>query len=113
MSAAYSNLYLEQGSDFTTTITMTDVYGNLYDLTNFQAYSDIKKSYYAANAVGSFTATINASKGTLTLDMDSNNTSNLAPGRYVYDAKIVDNIHSIKIRVLEGILDVSPQVTTV
>lgn len=111
MSAAYQNLFLEQGATFSTTITLTDVYGNAYNLQGFSANSAISRSYYAQNASGYFATSINASQGTLTLSMDANTSANLWPGRYVYDAKIYDSANGTKVRVLEGILYVDPQVS--
>jgi hypothetical protein len=110
MPAAYTNLYLEQGTTFTTTITIDDVYGDLYELSGYDAFAQIRKSYYSANTTASFETTINIEHGTITLDLNANTTSNIAPGRYVYDAVIKD-INNTTIRILEGIVDVSPMVT--
>ena len=65
MPAAYQNLYIEQGTSFSTTITLDDVYGSLYDLTGYTANSQIRKSYYSANASAVFLATVNANTGTV------------------------------------------------
>jgi hypothetical protein len=111
MPAAYQNLYLEQGASFTTTITLDDVYGDVYDLTGYVARSQIRKSYYSANATASFVTTVNVNHGTITLDLSAATTSNIAPGRYVFDTIIIDNTHNNTTRVLEGTIDVSPMVT--
>ena len=111
MPAAYTNLYIESGTTFSATITIDDVYQNIYDLTGFMASSQIRKSYYSANATASFSTTINVEKGTITLDLSSETTANIAPGRYVYDAIITDEINNTVIRVLEGVAEVSPRVT--
>jgi hypothetical protein len=110
MPAAYSNLYLEQGTTFNTTITLDDVYGSVYDLSGYTANSQIRKSYYSANATATFSTSINASSGTITLNLSSNVTANISPGRYVYDTTIRDNSGNVT-RVLEGIIDVSPRVS--
>jgi len=111
MPAAYSNLYLEQGSTFTTTITLDDVYGDIYDLAGYTSSSQIRKSYYSSNATATFSTSINVGNGTVTLDLAANTTANIAPGRYVYDAIIIDNTHNVTTRILEGIIEVSPRVT--
>jgi hypothetical protein len=110
MPAAYSNLYLEQGTTFNTTITLDDVYGELYDLSGYSANSQIRKSYYSSNATATFSTTINSQQGTIALDLTSQVTSNIAPGRYVYDATITD-LNGRITRILEGVVDVSPRVT--
>jgi len=111
MPAAYTNLYLEQGTDFIATITIDDVYGELYDLSSFSAASQMRKSYYSANATASFATTINVGSGSISLQLDSANTALIAPGRYVYDTVITNTQNNTKTRVLEGIIEVSPDVT--
>ena len=110
MPAAYSNLYLEQGTTFNTTITLDDVYGSVYDLSGYTVNSQIRKSYYSANATAIFTTSINAGSGTITLNLSTNVTANISPGRYVYDTTIKDSSGNVT-RVLEGIVDVSPRVS--
>lgn len=111
MPAAYTNLYLEQGTTFTSTITIDDVYGELYELDGYTAHSQIRKSYYSSNPTAEFVATINTEHGTVTLDLDAEATANIAPGRYVFDTVIKDTIRNVTVRILEGIVNVSPMVT--
>jgi len=111
MPAAYSNLYVEQNADFAATITIDDVYGNLYDLNNYTSNSQMRKSYYSSNATVTFYTTINVSDSTLSLQLDANTTANIAAGRYVYDAIIINSLTNERIRIIEGIVDVSPCVS--
>ena len=111
MPAAYSNLYLEQGTTFTTTITLDDVYGATYNLAGYTASSQMRKSYYSSNATAVFDTSINVGLGTVTLELSANTTANIAPGRYVYDAIISDSNTNVTTRILEGIIEVSPRVT--
>jgi hypothetical protein len=110
MPAAYSNLYLEQGTTFSSTITIDDVYGDIYDLSGVTPYSAIRKSYYSANTTAVFDASINIERGTITLDLDAETTANITAGRYVYDTVIKD-INNTTTRVLEGIITIAPSVT--
>lgn len=111
MAAGYQELFVEQGSDYTTSITLDDVDGNAFDLTNYTSKGQIRKSYYSANATAEFTITItNPVDGTIGLTLNSANTANIAPGRYVYDV-VIKNNQNVKTRVLEGIVNVLPQVT--
>jgi len=110
MAAGYFNLYLEQGTSFSTTVTLDDVYLNTYNLMGYTASSQMRKSYYSANASAVFTTSINPTQGIITLSLDAPTTSNITSGRYVYDAVIVDQNNNVT-RVLEGIVDVSPSVS--
>ena len=111
MSAGYQELFLEQGSDYNTSITLTDVNGDPYDLTDYAAKSQIKKSYYSTNASADFVITINEpASGIIIFSLDSANTANISAGRYVYDVIIKNSSNNVT-RVLEGIVNVLPQVT--
>ena len=111
MPAGYSELFLEQGATFNTSITLDDVNGVAFNLVNYSATSQMRKSYYSSNAAATFSVSTgaNAALGTIVISLDSANTANVVPGRYVYDVYITNN--NSRIRVLEGIENVSPQVT--
>ena len=111
MAAGYQELFLEQGSDFTTSITLDDVNGDPYNLTGYTAKSQMRKSYYSTNASAEFTITIlTPTTGVLNLYLPATSTANIAAGRYVYDVAIKDSTNSVS-RVLEGIVNVLPRVT--
>ena len=111
MAAGYQELFLEQGTDFSTSITLDDVNGDPYNLTDFTAKSQMRKSYYSTSATAEFTITINSpTSGIIIMSLPSANTSNVAAGRYVYDVVIKDSANTVT-RVLEGIVNVLPRVT--
>jgi hypothetical protein len=111
MAAGYQELFVEQGANYSTSITLDDSNGDAYDLTDYQAKSQMKKSYYSTNATAEFTTTISSpGDGIITLSMSSNTSANIAAGRYVYDVIIKSSSNTV-IRVLEGIVNVIPQVT--
>lgn len=111
MAAGYQELFLEQGTDFTTTITLDDVDGIPYNLSEVQAKSQIKKSYYSTSPTATFTVSINEpTEGIIVLQLNNSTTANIAAGRYVYDVVIKDSANTVT-RVLEGIVNVIPQVT--
>ncbi len=110
--AAYSELTLEQYATFTTTVNVQDIQGDALNLTNYTAASQLRKSYYSSNSVSFNVFVSNAGTGELTMVLDSANTANLTPGRYVYDLTITSPApNSIKTRVVEGIVNVLPGVT--
>ena len=111
MAAGYQELFLEQGSDFNTSITLSDVNGDPYNLTDYTAKSQVKKSYYSSNTTANFIITISdPALGIIAMSLDSANTANITAGRYVYDVIIKNSSNNIT-RVLEGIVNVLPQVT--
>ena len=111
MAAGYQELFIEQGSDYVTTITLDDVDGTPFDLSDYTGKSQIRKSYYSANSTAEFIIQItDPPAGTIFMKLDANTTSDIAAGRYVYDVAIKDTANTVT-RVLEGIVNVLPQVT--
>jgi hypothetical protein len=111
MPAGYSELFLEQGATFNTSITLDDVNGSPFNLVNYSASSQMRKSYYSTSAAATFTISTGDSpnQGVIYLNLDSANTANIYPGRYVYDVYVTDSLS--RVRVLEGIVNVTPQAT--
>ena len=108
--AAFTEISIEQGATFTSTVNVEDAYNNPVNLTNYTASSQMRKSYYASS-YHTITSTITGtSNGEITISMTSANTANLTPGRYVYDLIIRDNANTVT-RVVEGIATVLPSVT--
>jgi len=70
----------------------------------------MRKSFYAtSNTIITSTVTGNAN-GEITLSMTAANTANLSPGRQVFDL-LITSPTSVKTRVVEGIIMISPGVT--
>ena len=113
MAAGYQELFLEQGTDFSTSITLDDVYGEPFMLHGFVGKSQMKKSYYSTSPIAEFAVSINdPDGGVINLQLNSQSTANIAAGRYVYDVVIKDTTGANTVtRVLEGIVNVLPQVT--
>ena len=111
MAAGYQDLFLEQGTTFSTQLTLNDVYGNPYNLSGYKIASQARRSYYSANATITFSTSVsNANTGTITLNLDAANSANIPTGTLLYDVIIKDTSNNIT-RVLEGIVNVLPQVT--
>lgn len=111
MPAGYSELFLEQGADFNASITLDDVGGAAFNLINYSASYQMRKSYYSSNAAATFSVSTgnNPALGIITLSLSAANTANIYAGRYVYDVYV--STANNRTRVLEGIINVSPQVT--
>ena len=108
--AAFSELLIEQGATFSSTVNVEDSTGASINLYGYSAASQMRKSYYATSNTA-FLATITGNaNGEITLSMTSSNTATLTPGRYVYDL-LITAPDTTKTRVVEGIVIVSPGVT--
>lgn len=109
--AEYVELYIDQGSDFSTTININDDNTNLpIGLVGVGVFSQIRKSLLSINASASFVCTVSdSSNGEITMSMNSANTANLKPGQYFFDLNTVDG--NVKSRLIEGIVIVTPAIT--
>ncbi len=109
--AAYSEITIEQGANLTSTVTVNDTQGDAVNLTTYSASAQLRKSYYSSSA-NTLTAIITGNaNGQITLSMTAANTSNLTPGRYVYDLIITNSTDNSVTRVVEGTAVVLPSVT--
>ena len=105
--ATKANIVIDQGTTFTTTISLTDDGGNALDLSVYTANAQIRKWYTSSNATSFSTA---LSGGDVQLSLNANSTANLSAGRYVYDVVLTDNSNTIT-RVVEGMVTVTPRVS--
>lgn len=108
--AAFTEITIEQGATFSTTVNVEDAYYNAVDLTGYTASSQMRKSYYSSTAYNITATVTGTSNGEITISMTAANTSSLTPGRYVYDLIIDDGANTVT-RVVEGIATVLPSVT--
>jgi len=110
--AAYVELIMDQGASFNNVINLTDDLSNAsLNILGYTVRSQMRRSYYSANATANITCTItNSSNGEITMSMTAANTTLIKAGRYLFDLETVDT-NGIVSRVLEGIITVTPQIT--
>tara|TARA_B100000900_G_scaffold341172_1_gene304161 strand:- start:448 stop:783 length:336 start_codon:yes stop_codon:yes gene_type:complete len=109
--ATISNLFIDQGADFTTTVTVNDSNGSALDLTGYTALAMIRKTYQSSTSTTFTSAFVSPrTTGQITISLTDVQTAALEDGRYVYDLVITD-ASGIKTRVVEGIATVSPSVS--
>lgn len=110
--AAYVELIVDQGTTFTNVINLSDDITNAnINVSGYIVRSQMRRSYYSANATANITCTItNAAQGEITMSLDANTTSNIKAGRYLFDLETVDVLGTVS-RVLEGIITVTPGIT--
>lgn len=109
--AAKANIVIDQGTDFSTSITVTDDAGDPVDLTGYTASGQVRK-HYTSNTSYDFTMSFDTprSSGVLTFSMPRSVTEAIEAGRYVYDVEITSGANT-RSRLVEGIVTVTPEVT--
>ena len=106
--AIKANIVIDQGTDYTTNINVTDENDNAVDLTGYTGAAQMRK-HYTSSAQTAFTVTV-ANNGIVTMTMNSATTNAIAAGRYVYDCEL-RSASNVVSRLIEGVVTVTPQVT--
>jgi hypothetical protein len=107
MTAVVQNIEIEMGATFTLTVALNDANNNPLNVSSYTSQAAMRQDYQSTNSYSFVTSLAN---GALTLSMTANTTANIPPGRYVYDAYMI-NSNGYVARVVEGLVDVSPEVT--
>jgi hypothetical protein len=107
--ATKANLVVDQGATYSTTLSVTDENGGVYDLTGYTGAAQLRKHFTSSNST-SFSVTLDSASGTITLGLTASQTANLSSGRYVYDVEITSSSNTVA-RVVEGVVTVTPNVT--
>lgn len=106
--ATYTDLYIDQGSDFTFNIDLDGT----PDLTGYTAVGQVKKCWGSTTAID-FSLFINGSGDELTATLEAAKTSLLKQGRYVFDIELHSGDSTpIITRVLQGQIHVDQRVTS-
>lgn len=107
--AIKASITMDQGSEYSTTINVTDDNDLVINLTGYTGSAMMRKHYSSINSY-SFSVSISPLIGAVTISMTSNSSSLVPAGRYVYDCEIVDQ-YGKKTRLVEGLVTVTPEVT--
>jgi hypothetical protein len=110
--ATISNLYIDQGTTFSTVIDLTNQDNSPMNLTGYTIQAQIRKSYQSST-FWNFTASVYGvpTNGQIRLQVAPATTSAMRAGRYLYDIEITNTTTQDKYRVLEGIVVISPEIT--
>lgn len=101
MAVSSVNITIEQGTDFETTFNVTNPDNTASPLIGYSAVSKIRK-HPGSTEYSSFTISITAALGQITVSMGNTVTASLDPGRYYYDVVIVNSSNGKRTRVVEG-----------
>jgi len=109
--ATYANLFIDQGSDFSTFVDIEGEDGTSLDLTDLSLKGQIRKSYGSSNAFDFSISKVDAEGGQIRLLLDSSVSDSMSIGRYVYDVYAENNVTNERFKIIEGILEIVPRVT--
>ena len=106
--ASIVNIFADQGSDYTLSLTVKNDSGGSTDLTGYTAEAYFQK-WTGANKVYKFTTTItSAATGALQIKLLGSTSDDIPSGRYNYDVVIHNTEFDITRRVIEGSLILRP-----
>ena len=105
--AVKANITIDQGTDYTITFNVTDNYENVIDFSGYTGESQFRK-HYTSNITYTFDVAV--ANGAITLSANSQLTSSVPAGRYVYDCILTDT-NGVVSRLVEGIVTISPSVS--
>ena len=111
--AAIANLRIDQGTTFSSNVTLAGNDGAAFDLTGHSEEAKMAKGYESTKTRITMTTSVAyPATGIISLSLTSAQTSALdAPSRYVYDVEVTNNTSNVVTRVIEGIITVRPNVT--
>jgi len=112
--AGIINLYVDQGSDFHTELVLQNDDGSIIDLTGFTIHSQFRKSFQSSLYYEFDCSIVGAPVlGEITLVLSGSVSTDIPPGRYLYDVEILDALNNVQVRVIEGLVILTPEITRV
>ena len=103
------NIDIDQGATFTDYVRYLNTNNTGISLTGYTVTSQMRKSYYSANAITITASIVDSANGNVQISLSANITANIKAGRYVYDVEAKSNTKVA--RIIEGIITVYPGVT--
>lgn len=107
-----SNLFVDQGSYFSRFVTAVTPAGTPYDLTGYTVASQMRKYSGSTTAYNISCTVVDPQAGKIKIKLDAASSEAIPAGRYLYDVEITDSTGE-KLRVLEGVVTILPQMTRV
>lgn len=105
-------LDIDQGSDFTAEFTLENDDETPVLLYDMSVYSQFRKNYNSPIGYNFDAKITDPKSGKITISLSGIESSDIRPGRYLYDIEIVSAI-GIKTRVVEGIITINAEITKI
>lgn len=108
-----SNIYIDQGTDFSINLNLFEDDGEIYDLTVQQLYCNVRKLYSSAIAFSpTFVIEPGGQMGVVEMKVSASSTADLQPGKYTYDILMVTQNGAI-IKLVEGLIILLPTMSRI
>lgn len=109
--AAFTELFIDAGSDFREVISIIDdTTGLKLNLAAYNVTSQIRRSYYSRNPSANFDCSVaDIQTGNVNLLLPGSISYGMRPGTYVFD--VVAENSGYRSRIMEGIIILTPAVT--
>jgi hypothetical protein len=113
MAAVYvSNLVINAGADFSQVFTLESIATNsVLNLSTYTVTSQMRKHSASTSAINFDSSIVNPTAGTIKISLDSTTTTNIKPGRYIYDINAYNSSDGVTTRLIEGMVLVREGVT--
>ena len=103
---------IEQNATFKTQLQLKDDIGVGINLIPYTVTSQVRRSYTSGNVSANITCTyVDGANGLVQLSIPYANTATMKSGRYVYDVTALNTTTGEELRLVEGIIVVTPSVT--
>ena len=111
ISLTYKDIFVNQGSDFNTSIFVVNTDNNVaVNISNTLVSASIKTSYYTYKTTASFNVNLDTTNSMVYISLPSSVSANIRASRqYVYDIFLMDT-DQIVTKLQEGIVYLNPQV---
>jgi len=110
--ATVSNLFVDQGSYYSTFVNVVAANGTPLNLTDYSVSAQMRKSPGSSVGYNIPCSIVDPELGKIKIRFDAESTDSIPAGRYLYDIEITDDTGE-KLRILEGVLNLIPQITRV
>lgn len=111
--ATYANLFVDQGSDFQTSVELEIATSDPLNTDQLVFHGQIRRTPGSDSAFDFEIMKSQTEDGVIIIRLPRQVTETMRVGRYVYDIVATDPGFDNRFKVLQGILEVVPQVTRV
>jgi hypothetical protein len=109
--ATRANIIIDKGTDFSLAVTVTQVNGEVFNLTGYAANCKLRKHWSSNTSYSISASASDPVNGVLTLSANNTVTGAIPPGRYMYDVEVSLGGGSTINRVLQGQVTVTPEIS--